>query len=171
MAHSFLKKHLARAGKKTFPLLLFLIFVGVGLLFQGVQNIREFQEPLKLCPFSDLPQKDLFIHGKILHSEVAEASFERRCGLSLRDTLPEDQGMLFVFKDKGFYGIWMKDMRFPIDIIWIDEALRIVDIKRNVLPESYPAVFKPKTEALYVIETLAGVAQKYGIVVGDTVTF
>ena len=60
----------------------------------------------------------------------------------------------------------MKEMNFPIDIIWLDENLKIVAIKENAMTESYPEVFTPSTPARYVLEVPAGFVQKNKISVG-----
>ena len=62
---------------------------------------------------------------------IADSDVERKRGLSGRPNLVDGTGMLFVFKESGEHGIWMKDMRFPIDILWLDERLRVVFIKED----------------------------------------
>src|SRR4030066_759414 len=74
--------------------------------------------------------KDLSITAKI-----AANSKDRQKGLSKLDSLPLDQGELFIFDKSDKYEIWMKDMKFAIDIIWIDQDKKIVDIASNVAPE------------------------------------
>jgi uncharacterized membrane protein (UPF0127 family) len=81
------------------------------------------------------------------------------------------QGMLFVFAKDGTYSFWMKDMRFSIDIVWLDAAGRIVFAAEDVAPQSYPAIITPRTKARYVLEVSAGYMRAHGISVGDTVTF
>jgi uncharacterized membrane protein (UPF0127 family) len=73
----------------------------------------------------------------------------------------DDPGLLFVFDEPGLHGIWMKDMRFPIDILWLDDAFQVVDVRKNVAPDSYPTVFKPTKPARYVLEVTAGFADRY----------
>ena len=58
---------------------------------------------------------------------------------------------------------WMKDMEFWIDVLWINEDFEIVDIVENMLPETFPEVFYPKTDSLYVIEFPAGSVEKYSL--------
>lgn len=95
------------------------------------------------------------IAGKNFLLEVARDDAERKKGLSGRLNLASDQGMLFVFERRGYWGIWMKDMRFPIDILWLDETYCIIDSKINLTPETFPEVFRPKTPAKYIIELSA----------------
>ncbi len=75
--------------------------------------------------------------------------------------------MLFVFDEPGKHGIWMKDMRFPLDIIWIDNNLRIVDIKKNISPDTFPEVFEPKSDATFVVEVNAGFAERNDLMIGS----
>jgi hypothetical protein len=105
---------------------------------------------------------------KILLSKTEE---ERVMGLSGKEKLEEDWGMLFVFPEDGNHGIWMKDMNFNIDIIWLDSKFLVVDFVENAEPGSYPKVFKPKQPAKYVLEVNSGFIQKYGIKIDDQATF
>lgn len=101
--------------------------------------------------------------------EIADSMMERTTGLSGREKLESVNGLLFVFPEADFHAIWMKDMRFPIDIIWISEDLRVVDIDRNVSPDTYPELFRPQEPAMYVLETNARYVDTFGIQVGDNV--
>jgi uncharacterized membrane protein (UPF0127 family) len=74
----------------------------------------------------------VIIAGVRLSVEVADTPAERGRGLSGREMLPENSGMLFVFDTPGRYGFWMYGMKFPLDIIWIDERLRVVYFVENV---------------------------------------
>ncbi|PIP73238.1 MAG: hypothetical protein COW88_02485 [Candidatus Lloydbacteria bacterium CG22_combo_CG10-13_8_21_14_all_47_15] len=102
-------------------------------------------------------------------TEIADTPQERTTGLSGRTELTDGTGMLFVFDSPDMYGFWMKEMLFPIDIIWIGADGRIVWILPRVAPESYPTVFRPDRPAQYVLETPAGYAEMHSISVGDSV--
>jgi uncharacterized membrane protein (UPF0127 family) len=82
----------------------------------------------------------VIIAGVRLSVEVADTPAERGRGLSGREMLPENSGMLFVFDTPGRYGFWMYGMKFPLDIIWIDERLRVVYFVENAQPISTTAV-------------------------------
>ena len=96
------------------------------------------------------------IDGIVFNVAVADTENERRQGLSGAPYLADRTGMLFVFPDNDQHGIWMKDMKFPIDIIWISENYNIVHVKKDATPESYPTVFKNSKPARYVLELPAG---------------
>ena len=78
---------------------------------------------------------------------------------------------IFVFDKSYKYSFWMKDMLFPIDIIWIGEDFSVVDITENAEPNSYPNLFTPREEALYVLEVNAGFSNEKGLKIGDKVEF
>lgn len=89
--------------------------------------------------------------------EVVKEPAERQKGLSNRDSLAQDGGMLFIFDRPDTYCFWMKDTRIPLDMVWLDSNLKIVHIERYVQPNSYPQKFCPGTPAFYVVELPAGV--------------
>jgi uncharacterized membrane protein (UPF0127 family) len=101
-------------------------------------------------------------------AEVARSPAERMQGLSGRDALQDGAGMLFVFEQSERYEFWMPDMRISIDIIWLDEDMRVVHIKENATPESYPEKFVPNTPARYVLEVPAGFVAMHGVNNGDS---
>lgn len=111
------------------------------------------------------------IAGKILKVDLALTQQEQEQGLSGRNKLNEDEGMFFVFNHIAQYPFWMKDMNFAIDIIWLGEDLRVVYIKKNATPESYPETFFPDQNAKYVLEVLAQFSEKNNLKVGDKVEF
>jgi len=109
------------------------------------------------------------LKGQTIQVTIAETPEERGRGLSGRAGLAEDEGMLFVFSEDGRYSFWMKDMLFSIDIIWIAKDGTIVDIARNISPDTYPTSFAPKAPARYVLELKAGWLDENGVAIGDVV--
>ena len=105
--------------------------------------------------------------GKEYALEIADDADEHQKGLSGRTQLPAGQGMLFIFPISGNYGIWMKDMNFAIDIIWLDTERRIVGLKENAQPASYPEIFYGEDDNLYVIEINAGEIAETGLQIGN----
>jgi len=112
----------------------------------------------------------LILGEKALIIDIADDPEERTKGLSGRRSLAEGEGLLFVFDQPDFYGMWMKDMNFSIDIIWLDSTKEVVSIVEYVSPDTFPKVFKPTRAALYVLEVNAGFVEKYGIKIGDQAT-
>ncbi len=89
-----------------------------------------------------------------------------------RKSLPQDKGMLFVFEKEKIHPFWMKNMRFPLDIIWLDANKKIVDIYQNAQPckETCDSII-PKSAATFVLEVNAGFVEKNKIKVGDRFEF
>jgi len=107
--------------------------------------------------------------------EVADTIVSRTRGLSGRVELKENQGMFFVFGTFGAHGFWMKDMKFPIDIIWIKGGA-IAGFAENVLPEPGKSllalkVYYPPEPVDKVLEIKAGLAEKLELKVGDKIIF
>ncbi len=88
--------------------------------------------------------------------EIADTPGKRSLGLSNREGLAENEGMLFTFEEARLHGFWMKDMLFPIDMAWLNDKFCIVYLVRKASPDSYPTIFVPSVPARYVIETKAG---------------
>ncbi len=117
-----------------------------------------------------LPETPIMHIGDIpLRIEVADSLEERVKGLSGRKELEYINGVLFIFPEADYHGMWMKDMNFPIDIIWISEDLTVVSIDKNVLPETYPRVFRPAKPARYAVETNVYFSDSLGITTGKKV--
>jgi uncharacterized membrane protein (UPF0127 family) len=98
---------------------------------------------------------------------------EMALGLMFRPSLPEERVLLFVHRRVGFHGIWMKNCRFPIDIVWLDEKRRIVHVAEDVPPcrrDPCPS-YSPMRKALYVVEMNAGVARREGMTIGAPLGF
>lgn len=112
----------------------------------------------------------VIINGSKIRVEMADTLMKQAKGLSGRKSLGVGEGMLFLYAKPGFYSFWMKDMSFPIDIIWISEDYEIIDIASNIQPDSFPRTFAPQKASQYVLEVNAGVAGNIAHV-GDKVTF
>jgi len=102
---------------------------------------------------------------------IAKNAADREQGLSDITDLPKAVGVLFAFDKPGKYGFWMKDMNFPLDLIWINANKKIVGVTKNALPKSYPFVFMPPSEITYVLEMNAGSVANYKLLTGSSVDF
>lgn len=111
------------------------------------------------------------IGNTTIDAVIASTEEERTLGLSSYEALLPNEGMLFVFEEPDIYGFWMEGMKFALDIIWIDENKEIIHAEENILPESYPEIFQPAKNSLYVIEVPAGFFSKNNLKVGDKVSF
>ncbi|MBI4239800.1 DUF192 domain-containing protein [Candidatus Uhrbacteria bacterium] len=111
----------------------------------------------------------LAIRDGALLVEVVTTESELARGLSGRPSLPQDRGMLFDLGEERTPSFWMKDMSFPLDIIWINNAFVVTDLAKNVSPASFPNMFSPAQPVRYVLETNAGFVDTFGISIGDRV--
>ena len=115
---------------------------------------------------------DVSINNYTLLTDLSITHEEIIKGLSSKSSLKENEGMLFVLNSSSRRGFWMKDMKFAIDVIWLNENKEIVDIKKTLDPcVSNCPVYYPDRESKYVLETVAGFADKQNLKVGDTVFF
>lgn len=113
---------------------------------------------------------DVTLPKGVIRAEVVDTQAARELGLSERRGLSEGVGMLFVFEKEGRYGFWMKDMQFPIDIVWISSSGLVVQIVEHARPEDYPDTTYINTiAAAYVLEMREGDIARYGIKVGSRV--
>lgn len=104
--------------------------------------------------------------------KVASDDTARQKGLSGVAELREDEGLLMAFPTDATWGIWMKDMRLPLDILWLDSQKKVVHIVKNAAPElSTSQTFRPTKPARYVIELPAGAVDKNKFKVGDVANF
>jgi len=135
---------------------LILIFFGSFLLFR---NQTKAQSKIK-------------IGGQIIQVEIADSAEKMTKGLSNRENLPENFGMLFVFNEPGYYAFWMRDMRFSLDFVWILNN-QIVELDENIAPADFqpPKTLIPQNKINRVLEIKAGMTQKAKIKVGDKIEY
>jgi uncharacterized protein len=121
-----------------------------------------------------IPTSKATIGEHTFNVSVARTPEELQKGLSERGSLPQDQGMLFLFDQPGDHAFWMKGMQFPIDIIFINNDT-IVSIAKNAQPveegNENPPLYTSGAQADKVLEINAGLSDKYEFKVGDKVTF
>jgi len=111
--------------------------------------------------------------GREMKAEVMVKPEDRAMGLMFRPSLPADRVLLFTFDEVDFHSIWMKNCRFPIDIVWLDEARKVVHVQESAPPckaEPCP-VYLPMRKASFVVEMNAGQARREKALVGAQVNF
>ncbi len=124
---------------------------------------------LNACPYQ-LPRGMVTINGQVLSVEIAHTPDTRTCGLSNRQALVENTGMLFLFPDTRPRSFWMKDTFMPLSIAFLDEAgkiLRIHDMQANQTRITYPS----SEPARYALEVNQGWFNLHDIKPGDSVEF
>jgi uncharacterized membrane protein (UPF0127 family) len=138
---------------KLIPLTIFLLS-----LFTSVALAQD----IKVC-----------IKGLCLQAQVVDTDASRAKGLGFRESLGQKEGMLFIL-GPGEHKFWMKNMRFPLDLIWIDGEKKIIDIKENLIPcnsDSCPLFGPDQGQAEYVLEVNSGFVRENNIKIGDTINF
>lgn len=153
------------------PLLgLVLVAVVVGLIINDNHPTKNI--PTSDCSASYRDDKTIKIGAQTIKAEAATTGAERETGLSGRPCIGKNEAMLFVFDKPGFYHFWMKDMKFPIDIIWISANHKTVGIERDVEPSTYPDSFINKDNAaLYVLELASNRSTSLKIDTGTIINF
>jgi hypothetical protein len=100
--------------------------------------------------------------------EKADNDLERGFGLMFRRSMAENQGMLFLFDQPDIQNFWMKNTLIPLDILYVDEAQKIITIHENTKPLS-EAQIPSGGPAKYVVEVIGGFCKKHGVKVGDSI--
>jgi uncharacterized membrane protein (UPF0127 family) len=162
-------------------IIIFLIIIGIlvwawwgyknnNIYFLKIANTKVFRGAVEKLNKEIYKRGTVKIGKNTIDVEVAITSMAQFKGLSWRKSLEEKGGMLFVFSSPNFYAFWMKDMIFPLDIIWI-AGDQIVDISKNLPParSDFMPTYTPAEPANYVLEVNAGWADRYGIKIGDKV--
>lgn len=114
-------------------------------------------------------QSQVCFKDQCVAADVVDTPEGLQHGLSGREALLKDQGMLFVFESDDRHRFWMKDMKFDLDIIWIDQAGQVIDLVSDLkpcTPLDCP-VYAPQQKARYVLEVNAGYAKHHNIKIGS----
>ena len=112
----------------------------------------------------------IYVHRNMpIRVDLADTPLKQKVGLSNKSVMAAGEGMLFVFDRDDKWRVWMKGMHFGLDILWLDDNGKIIDMREYVYPDSYPNVFAPKYPAKYILEVIAGYASAIGLRKGDIV--
>jgi uncharacterized membrane protein (UPF0127 family) len=107
------------------------------------------------------------LDGTEVHVDLATTPAAQEKGLGGRTSLAPGSGMLFIFPQDGRYAFWMKDMSFPIDIIWMDDTGKVIYVVPDLSPQTYPHSYGPIALSRFVLEVPAGFAASHRVQVGD----
>lgn len=142
------------------------VVVIVFVFFLSISPVSASQAPLY--------RTITFPGGVQLKAEVADTPKTRSIGLMFREHLPKDRGMLFIFQAAARHRFWMKNCKFPIDIIWLNEHREIIYISENTPPcksDPCPSYGPTKDKALYVLEVASGLTRKEKLKKGMIIRF
>jgi uncharacterized protein len=144
-----------------------LFFLRVGIVFVFMFVLFVFVPEGVGLNFFD----DVCFDSVCFDVRIADNGVERSRGLMYEKFLPEMTGMLFVFDNVGNHSFWMKNTYIPLDIVWIDEGLKVVSIKTvDPCNSERCEVFYGSRDSKFVLEIGAGLSSVYGISVGDDVS-
>ena len=121
--------------------------------------------------YNDQSKNEFNLKDNNISLLIANTDELRQKGLGSVDYLPQNTAMLFIFNEMENHGIWMKDMKFSLDIIWLDDKKKIIHIEENISPNTYPTLFGPERNSLYIIEANAGFSRKNAFKVGKVLNF
>lgn len=113
------------------------------------------------------------IAGASVKTVIADTDAERARGLMFKEDIGPSAGMLFIFEEEAPHAFWMKNMRFPLDLVWLDRQKRVVDIRTDCPPCTDTACESvvPGHPALYVLEVKAGFVARNRIAIGQRAEF
>ena len=149
-----------------------LIPIGIAAVIVGVAGMVSIPSEVKIDANSDFLMGTVQLDDKLLEVYIADTNPRRMRGLMWESEsfLANDKGMLFVFNEPGNRPMWMKNMQFPLDIIWFNEKGSVVAIEKNVPPCITPLeVMSCKSNgvsadnAQYVLEMISGYVDENSI--------
>lgn len=150
------------------------VWVILALLLIFALSVLAFHNKNSKVDCTDGYRQDSIIlapNGTQLAVEISADRKSQAKGLSGRECIAKDWAMLFSFKEPAIKNFWMKNMQFNIDIVWIDENLKVIGVEKDVSPSTYPKTFPSPTPVKYVLELGANQAEALGIQSGSSLTF
>ena len=145
-------------------LVLFLLLL-IPIVYNGFEGVKAQQQEQNQTAL-------VSVGGVNVLTSLSTTPDSQAKGLAIKDSLKENEGMLFIFELPQKHSFWMKDMKFPIDIIWINQDGKIVHIEKNLPPCVFllpcPS-YAPNDDSLYVLEVVSNFTNKFDINVGDSV--
>lgn len=151
----------------AFSILFAVLFVGL-VAFVIVHNHHP--ADFQTLHFTETAELGNTVGTTTISLAIADTPVEQETGLSNQPSLAPDHGLLFVFNTPSTYGFWMKEMNFPLDIMWLDASYHIVYVQKDFLPSTYPMVAYPTIPAQFVLEVPAGFTTTHQISDGSLLT-
>lgn len=144
-----------------------LIPIGIAAIIIGMVGIMSIPKDAKLEQ-TQFPRGVVKINNVPLQVQIADTKPLQTRGLMFQEKLPYDQGMLFIFDDEDVRSMWMLNMQFALDVIWIDADGKVVHIQKDAQPcksaiETAACTFTYGQKAKYVLEVTSGFVDKYDI--------
>lgn len=154
-----------------------LILISVLLIAMGASSCKDDKKSIKPTEVNFTKEGELTIHKTstdstrvVIDIEIADTEYETQTGLMYRNSMENNQGMLFVFDDVSERSFYMKNTKIPLDLIFIDGNKTIVSFQKNAKPfdeSSLPS----NSPAKYVLEVNAGLVDTWKLSVGDSISY
>lgn len=146
-----------------------LVPITIAAIIVGIAGIISIPSDVKL-ESTEFPRGMIKLDDEVLEVQIADTNPRRTRGLMFQDQLPFDQGMFFVFDTFSQHSIWMLNMQFSLDVIWIDDDGMVVHIEQNIAPcktaietVTCPSYNGGGKNALYILEVTAGFVDKNNV--------
>jgi hypothetical protein len=139
----------------------------------GYTSSHDFLTGISI-PANRYLKADMSVNSYKMIVDLALTQDQQTKGLAVKSHMNESEGMLFVFQQPSRPSFWMKDMKFPIDIIWLGANRSVVYIAPNLEPcpsQSNCPGYVPNRDSLYVLETTAGFSHRHNVTVGTQTNF
>lgn len=107
----------------------------------------------------------------VFETRVAQTPERRNEGLSNVQYLESNEAMLFIFDSSDKWAMWMKNMKIPLDILWLDQSQKVIYIVKGASPDDFPKSYVPNDPALYVLEVPQGTVDAKNIRIGSKAIF
>ncbi|MFT4831277.1 MAG: uncharacterized membrane protein (UPF0127 family) [Psychroserpens sp.] len=152
-------------------------FLLVGMLLLQTSCKEETKNVLEIAPITFTKEGELSVFKKAGDSliismaiEIAESDYETATGLMYRKSMEEKQGMLFIFPDVAMHSFYMKNTEIPLDLIFIDDKLKIASFQKEARPFDETGL-SSQVPIKYVLEINAGLVDQWGLAIGDRVIY
>ena len=166
--------------KKDYPKLIAAILIPVAIVFAVFSSVKVTEQSVDtqqtVNPLYELHDREMVqvkVNDQKIRVEVVNSPSSTMLGLSGRDSIGAD-GMLFIFPKSHQQYFWMKDMKFPIDMIWIDDGtvLRVtenVPVPDENTPDNKLEIYSSELDVNMVLEVESGDTKRFNIKPGDTI--
>lgn len=147
---------------------IFILTLGIACKQKATQQIKT-----ETIAFKKEGELQIFKADSLLVNldiEIAETEYETQTGLMYRESMKDNQAMLFIFDDSRLHSFYMKNTQFSIDIVFIDENLKIASFQENAKPFDETGL-SSQVPIKYVLEINAGLAEKWLLEIGDSIVF
>ncbi len=149
------------------------VFCAIGVLMASCKEKATTGIATERIDFTKEGELQMFKRDSLitqLDIEIAASDYEVQTGLMYRESMAENQGMLFIFPNVAVHSFYMKNTEFPLDLLFIDESLKVASISENAQPLDETGL-SSQVPIQYVLEINAGLTQKWNIQVGDSIAY